>query len=194
MNDKLLAVTRFYFAQCVFMNKVHYKAYSRLDNRQNLYREITNWISGLTLVVIVLHIICLEYEYSKTLAIVSSCGMILTGASLMFTMFSKEDICEIKSQHKNSAEKYKSLRDGYMLLIEEMMSNGSDAKTLRSKGEEFQKSYSSIGKYAPSTTYEDYQGAQKGLGLGNNTNEEFTWSDEEIDRFLPSSLQISDKS
>lgn len=194
MNDKLLATVRFYFAQCVFMNSAHYKAYSRFDNRQNLYRKITNWISGLTLVVIVLHIICLQHEYSKTLAIISSCGMVLTGASLMFTMFSKEDIGEIKSQHKNSAEKYKSLRDGYMLLIEEIMNNGSDEKTLRSKGEEFQKSYSAIGKYAPSTTYEDFQGAQNGLGLGNNTDEEFTWSDEEIDRFLPSSLRISVKS
>ena len=194
MNDKLLAATRFYFAQCVFMNNIHYKAYARFDSRLNLYRKITNWISGLTLVVIVLHIICLQHEYSKALAIISSCGMILTGASLMFTMYSKEDIGEIKSQHKNIAEEYKSLRDRYMLLIEEIMSNGSDEKALRSKGEGFQRSYSSIGKYSPETTYEDYQGAQKGLGLGKNTDEEFTWSDEEIDRFLPSSLRISVKS
>ena len=193
MNDKLLATTRFYFAQCVFMNNIHYKAYARFDSRLNLYRKITNWISGLTLAVIVLHIICLQHEYSKTLAIISLCGMVLTGASLIFTMFSKEDIGEIKSQHKNIAEEYKSLRDRYMLLTEEIMSNGSDEKALRSKGEGFQRSYSSIGKYSPETTYEDYQGAQKGLGLGKNTDEEFTWSDEEIDRFLPVSLRINDK-
>lgn len=194
MNDKLLATTRFYFAQCVFMNNIHYKAYSRLDDRQNFYRKITNWLAGLTLAVVVFHLICLQNGFSRALAIISSCGMILTGASLMFTMYSKEDIGEIKSQHKNIAEEYKYLRDRYMLLIEEIMSDGSDEKTLRSKGEEFQKSYSSIGKYAPSTTYDDYQVAQNNLGLGNNTDEEFTWSDEEIDRFLPSSLRISVKS
>jgi hypothetical protein len=120
--------------------------------------------------------------------------MILTGASLMFTIFSNEDIGEIKSQHKNIAEEYKTLRDRYMLLIEEIMSNGSDEKALRSKGQQFQKSYSAIGKYAPSTTYNDYQVAQNNLGLGNNSDEEFTWSDEEIDRFLPSSLRICVKS
>ncbi|PKQ67576.1 hypothetical protein BZG01_07530 [Labilibaculum manganireducens] len=194
MNDKLLAATRFYFAQCVFMNNLHYKAYNRLSKTQNKNRYITIGISGVTLLIITLHIICLEEKLNDILSVLSYIGMILTATSLIFTMYSKEDIGEIKSQHKNIAEEYKELRDEHMSLIEIIMSQADDEKAIRRKAQEIQKWYSSIGKYSPETTYEDYQGAQKGLGLGSNTNEEFSWSDEEIDRFLPSSLRISDKS
>ena len=48
-----------------------------------------------------------------------------------------------------------------------------------------------IGKYSPATSSGDYINAQRGLGLGNSEGEEFTWSDEEINKFLPSSLRNS---
>jgi hypothetical protein len=193
MNDKLLAIIRFYFAQCVFMNSIHYKPYSRLTEVQNRYRNITIGISGTTLIVIILQTIGFKENLTQLLSILSFCGMILTATSLIFTMYSKEDIGEIKSQHRNIAEEYKILRDSYMMLIEEAMSNAYDEKTLREKGQEFQKLYSAIGKYAPATTYNDYQNAQKGLGLSGKKDEEFTWSDKEIDCFLPPLLRIEEK-
>ncbi len=191
MNDKLLATLRFYFAQCVFMNNIHYKAHNRLTKVQNKYRNITIGISGLTLIAIFLYTIGLEENLIQLLRVLSYCGMVLTATSLIFTMYSKEDIGEIKSQHKNIAEEYKILRDNYMLLIEEAMSCTNDEKIIREKGQEFQQMYSSIGKYAPATSYNDYKKAQKGSGLGNNNDEEFTWSDKEIDKFLPVQLRIS---
>ena len=193
MNSKILATIRFYFAQCVFMNSIHYKAHSRLAKVQNRYRNITISISGATLIVIILQAIGLEENLTHLLRILSFCGMILTATSLIFTMYSKEDIGEIKSQHRNIAEEYKILRDSYMMLIGEAMSNAYDEKTLREKGQELQKLYSAIGKYSPTTTYDDYQNTQKGLGLSGEKDEEFTWSDKEINRFLPQLLRIEEK-
>lgn len=71
-------------------------------------------------------------------------------------------------------------------------SNECDLSDLRSKAREYQKQYSSIGKYLPTTTtYKDYQAAQNQLGLNGNSDEEFTWTDEEINRFLPQRLRVS---
>ena len=47
-----------------------------------------------------------------------------------------------------------------------------------------------IGKFSPATTGDDYSSAQKKLGL-KNQGEAFTWSNEEIDRFLPEELRLS---
>lgn len=195
MNNLLLTTTRHFFAQCVFMNSIHYKAYNRLQKRQDMYKNITAWISGSTLVLIILEVIAFQVFSEKEilntiLSILSYVGLVLTAVSLLFTMFHKEDISEIKINHRLAAETYKELRDSYLLLIEEIASNKSDISELRNRSNEYQKQYSSIGKYSPTTTYADYQAAQKSLGLEGNSNEEFTWSDEEINRFLPQRMRV----
>lgn len=195
MNQFSLSTTRHFFAQCVFMDNIHYKAYYRLANRQNLYRKIMYWISGITLLLIISKVIAFEANCSpellKTiLSTLSFIGIILTATSLMFSFFQKEDLSEIKIQHRITAEAYKELRDGYLLLIEEVLSDISNENELRDKSKDFQMQYSYIGKSAPTTTYEDYESAQKGLGLSINSDEEYTWSDTEINRFLPEKLRI----
>jgi len=195
MNNLLLSTTRHFFAQCVFMDSIHYKAYNRLHNRQNLYKNITAGISGGTLLIIILDVIAFQAFSEKellniVLSVLSYVGLILTAASLLMTMFQKEDISEIKINHRLAAENYKELRDSYLLLIEEIASGEDDLSQLRKLSKEYQKQYSNIGKYSPTTAYEDYQEAQKGLGLKGSSDEEFTWSDEEINRFLPKKLRI----
>ncbi|UOY06572.1 SLATT domain-containing protein [Muricauda sp. SCSIO 64092] len=191
MNKKLLATVRFYFAQCVFMNSIHYKAYNRLKGVQERNRNIVLGIASTTLILIILQIIGLEFEYENLLSVLSFCGIVLTGASLILELYNKEDISEIKSQHRNIGEEYKILRDQFISLIEEIMSSISSEEELRMKFKKLQNLYSQIGRYSPTTTGTDYSEAQSGLGLGKNDNEEFTWSNEEIDRFLPVELRIS---
>jgi SMODS and SLOG-associating 2TM effector domain family 4 len=194
MNQLLLSTTRHFFAQCVFMNSIHYKAYNRLSKRQELYRYITYIISGTTLLIIIAEIITTRAfsgmePLNTILSVLSCCGLILTATSLLFTMFQKEDISEIKINHRLAAESYKELRDSYILFIEKILSNADDEKELRKESKNLQAEYSNIGKYSPTTTYEDYSCAQQGLGLNGNSDEEFTWSDEEINRFIPKKLR-----
>lgn len=194
MNQLLLSTTKHFFAQCVFMNNIHYKAYTRLSKRQELYRQITYIISGTTLLIIVAEIITIRAFsgielLNAILSVLSFLGLILTATSLLFTMFQKEDISEIKINHRSAAESYKELRDSYMLFIEKILSNSDEENELRKESKNLQVEYSKIGKYSPTTTYEDYSAAQQGLGLNGNSEEEFTWSDEEINRFLPKKLR-----
>ncbi|GBU25377.1 hypothetical protein R83H12_02020 [Fibrobacteria bacterium R8-3-H12] len=190
MNDKLLANVRHYFAQSVFNTTCHFKAYNRLQKKKNRVSIFIAVISTITLFTLILQIIGLEQKCQIVLNIVSFVGLLLTGTCLTFEWFNKDDYIQEMYYHRTYAEKYKSLRDEYMSLIEEIMSNSSSDEQLRNKKNTLQEKYSNIGELAPSTTNEDYKQAQIGLGLGENRREEFTWSDKEINRFLPEQLCV----
>jgi SMODS and SLOG-associating 2TM effector domain family 4 len=190
MNDKLLANIRFYFAQSVFNNNCHFKAYNRLTKRKSQLSNFVITLSAVTLILLILQVIGLEQKNQSLLNVLAFIGMLITGASLVFEMFNKDDKSKEIFQHKMYAEKYKSLRDEYMGLIEEIMSNTTSEAELRSKKDNLQKRYSAIGENAPETTGEDYKQAQIGLGLDGNSGEEFTWADKEIDLFLPEQLRL----
>ncbi len=81
-----------------------------------------------------------------------------------------------------------------MSLIEEVMSNSKSEEELRLKFQNLQNGYSIIEKSSPTTTGADYKDVQSGLGVGDNSDKEFSWSDAEIDRFLPVSLRVTSKS
>jgi hypothetical protein len=190
MNERLLANIRFYFAQSVFMNNCHYKACDRLEKRKALISNIVTFFSAVTVVVLILQLIGWENANKSLIDISAFIGLVLTGASLVFGFINKEDLSILMCQQKNTAEGYKTLRDKYMSLIEEVMSNTTDESKLRIKRDKLLKKYSAIGEFSPRTTYADYVDAQKSLGLKGNTNEEFTWSNKEIDKFLPKELRL----
>jgi len=190
MKNHLLGTARFYFAQCVFMNSIHYKSYDRIEAIQKRNRRIVMAIALGTLLVIILQIVGYEFSNTSLLTVLSFCGLILTGAALAFELFNKEDLSELKFQHRNSAEDYKVLRDQFMCLIEKIMSSSVPKKKLRKSMKGLINSYGQIGKYSPTTTSNDYSNAQAALGLKTKKDEEFTWSDKEIDKFLPKELHL----
>jgi len=190
MNKYLLSNVRFYFAQSVFMNNCHYKAYARLEKRKALISKIVFCFSCVTVVLLILQIVGLEQKYQPLIHIVAFVGLVLTGASLVFELINKEDLSILMYQQKSTAEKYKTLRDRYMSLIEKIMSNITDEHALRIERDELLKNYSAIGEFAPVTDYKDYTATQKALGLEGNSDEEFTWSNEEINKFLPKELRL----
>jgi len=83
-----------------------------------------------------------------------------------------------------------SIRDRYRLLITDIMNEKSSKKDIHERRNALQNEYQSISDLSPATTEDDYLGAQKLLGL-NGVGEQFTWSDKEIDRFLPEELKLS---
>ena len=110
---------------------------------------------------------------------------------MVFELFNKDDFSREMFYHREYAEKYKSLRDEYMSLIEEIMSNSLSETQLRNRKDMLQVRYSAIGETAPITISQDYKQTQLGLGLTGSANEEFTWADKEIDKFLPKQLRIT---
>lgn len=190
MNMKLLSMVRFYFAQSAFMTSCHYAAYERLKKVNTNKNYCLKGGSILTIILLILQIIGFKSGSINLLELLSYSSILLTGISLIFAFAMKEETKEIIFQHKYFAEKYKNLRDDYMNLIEKIISNCSDDNSLRTISDNLQNRYSSLGENAPSTNDEDYKKAQSNLGVNANNKESFTWSNKEIDRFLPEQLKF----
>ena len=191
MNEKLLANIRFYFAQAVFMNSCHFNAMDRLKQRENKISLLIKIVSGATIISLVLQIIGFENNVRVVLKVAVFIGLLATTISLIFNFFYKDDrIFEIY-RHRVYAEKYKFLRDEYMSLITDIMANSIPEDQQRINRNDFQNRYSIIGESAPTIDVIDYENARKNLGIQKNDKEEFTWSDFEIDKFLPKQLRIS---
>lgn len=198
MNDKLLGLMRFFFAQCVFNNKCFYSACNRMEELERTRKIATIWISSITIIIIVLQLCCYQINpkeeftsYIKgTILILNFLGLAATASSLLYELFTKEDVTEKKLEYKRIAEDFKDLRDQLMILIEAYMSNSINEESARIKLEELVSKYDSIAKYGPQTNYNDYKNAQKELGIGDSDSEGFTWPDDQINRLLPKPLHL----
>ena len=78
-------------------------------------------------------------------------------------------------------------RPVYGYIIRHIKS-GKDISTLGPILQQYLHDYSTLGKYSMTTNEDDYKSAQKSLGL-NGEGETFTWSKEEINKFLPIELR-----
>ena len=182
----LLGEARFYFAQCVFNTACHYAAVDRYSKSKK-WRQIVVWvITASTIALFASSIIFWECEWLKCLKVLSLLGTTLTAASLIFEFFNRKDLTEFMFYHKQAAEDYKSLRDNLMDLIRQIKSG--ELENTEKSLKQYLHDYAIIGKYALQTTYKDYLKAQVSLGL-NGKGELFTWSQKEIDRFLPIELK-----
>jgi hypothetical protein len=69
------------------------------------------------------------------------------------------------------------------------MNERTPKRELIARRNALQQEYQSISDLSPSTGEDEYVKAQKLLGL-NGSGEQFTWTDKEIDRFLPEELHL----
>jgi hypothetical protein len=91
----------------------------------------------------------------------------------------------IAQKHRDMAADIWPIRESYLSLLTDIVSGDQDISALRQKREELQTSLASIYRGAPHTDSRAYDRAQTAL----KENEEYTFSDEEIDLFLPKHLK-----
>ena len=185
MDKNNLAITRQQFAQCVFTHKVLEKASDRIG-RINLKIKWANvLVLALVVIVLVLQAKFPEYSFLNDVAIA------ITVFEILFVYLQKEFSFEKKEkEYKQFAHKYLELRDKYKNFIIDII-NDLDSEEIKSRRDLLQEQYQIICSLSPQTNYSDYQEAQATLLGKYTTDEEFTWSDEEIDRFLPTELRIN---
>lgn len=161
-------------------------------------RKLVYWISSITFLVIILQLCVYQIphlEESKNIIVniilvLNIIGLLVTASSLLYELFTKEDITEKRLEYKRIAEDYKDLRDQHMCLIESYLSGSLEEETARTRLNELITDYDRIAKYGPTTTINDYKEAQKQLGIGDSENEGFIWPDDQINKLLPRSLWI----
>jgi len=189
MDLKNLAVVRQSFAQTVFTHQVQENASSNKRKKVVGIKVLNICLVGIILVILVL-----QTQFPEFL-IFAYIGAGITIAEIIFLIIQLTFDFEGQSLlHKNSALKYMGLRDKYRLLITDIMNETGSKRELITRRNSLQDEYQAISDLAPPTTNVEFEQAQKALNKkGVVGGEQFTWSDAEIDHFLPESLRIKVK-
>ena len=186
MDIKNLAIVRQSYANTVFTHKVQEVAAQAQSNNADKIKILNIVITAVVLILLVVQTACpSEIILSYIAAGITVAEVVFLIVQLTFNFDQKSVL------HKNSALKYMGLRDQYRLLIADIMNDTLDEKNIMSRRDSLQYQYQVISDLAPQTSPENYTDAQKRLNKrGAISGEEFTWSDEEIDWFLPETLRL----
>jgi hypothetical protein len=120
---------------------------------------------------------------SEILAIITA-----TTATIQFflnTYIKEYSLSEAAERHSVTASKLWSVRESYLSLLTDIASREASIEQVTERRDHLQEDLALIYEKAPRTIPQAYKAAQKGLKL----NEELTFSDEEIDVFLPKPLR-----
>ena len=186
MDTKNLSIIRQSYANTVFTHKVQEVA-SEFQDKKNFTVKIFNVV--LTSIVLILLIFQASFP---TAIVLSYIGSGVTVAEVIFLIIQLTFNFDQRAiQHKNSALKFMALRDCYRALIADIMNEVIDTDKIIAQRDSLQRQYQVIADLSPQTSGKEYTKAQKRLNKrGAVSGEEFTWSDEEIDWFLPENLRI----
>jgi len=115
-------------------------------------------------------------------------GVVLSTMLLVLNAYTKNyDLGEFALKHKQAANEIWLIREQYLSLLIDLAMGEKPLEHLQKQRDELLNSLHSVYSGSPSTTYDAYKLAQKALKL----NEDMTFSDQEIDAFLPKELKRS---
>jgi hypothetical protein len=115
-------------------------------------------------------------------------GGIVSVTLLTINAYTKDhDLGSLAQKHKQSANDLWLIREKYMSLLVDVAMGERPLEMLQSERDKLVEQLHEIYGGAPATTYQAYQRAQQAL----KQYEDMTFSDEEIDAFLPHQLKRS---
>lgn len=189
MDIKNLSIVRQSFASSVFTHKVQEVAAENHESNVQRIKAINIFFVSIVLILL------LVQTADPTNLIYSYLGAGVTVAELIFLLIQLTFNFEQKViMHKSSALKYMGLRDAYRALITDIMNGSLSVNQSITRRDLLQREYQIICDLAPQTSRKEYIEAQKRLNKrGAIDREDFTWSDEEIDWFLPENLRLKNE-
>ena len=171
------------FGRVVYSHKTHEKCADILLER---LRQIKLWQIGLSAVSTV--------GFTSTFFGMETIGAIVgstvSAIFLSLTLYTKDyNLAELAQKHRQAASDIWLIREKYQSLITDLVVGGKPLKTIQHERDVLMEDLHSVYSGAPSTTYKAYKKAQQALKY----SEEMTFSDEEIDAFLPNELRRSER-
>ncbi len=163
------------FGRVVYSHKTHEKCADILIARLSTIKKWQIIMSAITTGGFVASV----FGTSKIGPIV---GVLVSTALLALNSYTKSyDLGELAQKHRQSGADLWMIREKYLSLITDLRMGAKPTNTLQKERDKLLKELHSIYSGAPSTTYQAYQEAQNAL----KNLEDMTFSDEEIDAFLP---------
>ncbi|RNA64007.1 SLATT domain-containing protein [Chryseobacterium nematophagum] len=167
------------YGRVIYTHKTHEKCADVLKNRNDLLKIIEIILSVLTTTSILV-VIFGEGKIFQFLAALFS--TILLG----LTLYSKDyNLLALAEKHKQAALDILEIREKLLSLLVDIKIGNIDLMILQETRNTLSQQLISTYRGAPKTINKAYQIASRAL----QKNEEFTFSDEEIDKFLPDSLR-----
>jgi hypothetical protein len=154
--------------------------------------ETLNWFSKLQWTQIVLSalsttgfiaVLFSGAQYSRIAALVA--GVISVALVILNTYMQGKQLGQLSEKHKATAAALWDIRESYLSLLTDMKSKALTMEHAVARRDELQSRLAKIYESAPRASGSAYKEAQAGL----QNREELTFSDEEIDKFLPSPLR-----
>lgn len=113
-------------------------------------------------------------------------GVLVSTLLLALNAYTKNyDLGELSQKHKRAGADLWIIREKYLSLITDLRMGEKPIESLQAERDALLEDLHSVYSGAPSTTYEAYRKAQEAL----QKLEDLTFSDEEIDAFLPKELK-----
>lgn len=113
-------------------------------------------------------------------------GIVVSTLLLILNAYTKDyDLGELAQKHKQAANEIWLIREKYLSLLTDLAMGEKPIEQLQSERDSLLGSLHSVYSGSPSTTFEAYKKAQDAL----KNKEDLTFSEEEIDAFLPKELK-----
>ncbi|MGC4140382.1 SLATT domain-containing protein [Escherichia coli] len=113
-------------------------------------------------------------------------GIVVSTLLLILNAYTKDyDLGELAQKHKQAANEIWLIREKYLSLLTDLAMGEKPIEQLQSERDSLLESLHSVYSGSPSTTIEAYKKAQDAL----KNKEDLTFSEEEIDAFLPKELK-----
>lgn len=172
------------YGRVVYSHKTHEKCADILLSR---HRRIKFWQIALSAIVTGGIASTLYEDWKVVTTVVTT---VLSTILLALNAYTKDyDLGEIAQRHRHSAAGIWLIREKYLSLLADLRAEAVPLEDIRNNRDELLEELHATYKGAPSTDYKAYQKAQKAL----KELEDTTFSDEEIDAFIPKELKRTSK-
>jgi len=179
-RDPIVAAVRESYGRVVYTHKTHEKAREIASRRADLVKLGNIVLTVLTTASLLSTVITNQ----RALLYVSSA---LSALTLLFVFFQLSfDPARESEQHRATAKELWYVREQYIHLLADLKTS-PDAPDLAKRRDEMTEELKKIYALAPNTSSKAYAAAQKALKV----SEDMTFSDDEIDQFLPTPLHSS---
>jgi hypothetical protein len=179
-NDPLVQVIRESFGKVVYSHKTHEKAREIASRKAARVKWFNIVLTSVTSGSFLSNVIINE----TWLIVISSALAALTIAYMVYQInFNPERDAE---RHRQTANELWYIRERYISLLADLR-NGLASSTAAARRDELAADLKLIYRFAPDTDSKAYRQARDALKV----NEESTFSNDEINEFLPESLHIS---
>jgi hypothetical protein len=167
------------FGRVAYSHKTHEKCADIVFKRMNRLKLIQIALSAVTTGGLLGSVFGNTY-WTTVLATIASTCLLAVNAYTKQT-----DLGALSQKHAQTAGKLWDIRETYISLLTDLKANAITLDEARKTRDQLQKNLLSVYQSAPRTTADAYLLAQGAL----KNNEELTFSDHEIDVFLPRELR-----